>query len=134
MMFLPFMMTPSITVVSFLNDQFSPMSLCRWSLLSGQPAIIKHFNHCKCLSCATAHCICWINMHSGTSADICTASTLMLMSCMASSLFSSWLCQDSQSAIKIFGPGLYSILTQYWCILLCERVATSFLNIATRGL
>ena len=50
-MCLPFMMTPSITALSSLNDQYGLMSWCSWSLLSGQPAIIKH------LVAANAHLV-----------------------------------------------------------------------------
>ena len=100
MMHLPFMVTPSITAVSGL------MSCCCWSLLSGHPAIIKHFNHCRFSSCAIAHCICWSDMHSGMSVETCMASIHMSMLSMAVSLFSLWLCHDSQSAVKMSDPGL----------------------------
>ena len=100
-MHLPCMMTPSITAMSSLNDQYGLMSWCNCSLLSGHPTIIKHFNCCKSLSCAGACYICWIDMHSGTSVDVCIASTQTSIPLIASSLFSLWLCWDSQYAIKI---------------------------------
>ena len=112
-MHLPFMMTPSITAMLSLNDLYSLTSWCSWSLLSGQPAITKHFSHCKCSSYTAACCICWIDMHSGASVYVCTVSTLTSIPNIASSLFSLWLCWDSQSAIKISGPSLYIILTLY---------------------
>ena len=116
------------------------MSWCIWSLLSGHPTMMYPFNCCKCSSCVVVCCICWIDMYSGTFVDVYIASTLMSMPCIASFLFSIWFCLDSQSAMNICNPGLYIILTQYWCIfrrihlILCDRVAMSFLNIATRGL
>ena len=110
---LSFMMTASITAMLSLNDQYGLISWCSWSLLSGHPVIIKHFNHCKCSSCAVAWCICWINMHSGTFINVCTASTHTLILFIASSFFSLWLCQDSQSKIKNSSPGLYTILALY---------------------
>ena len=137
---LPFIMMPSITSMSSLNDQYALMSWCTCSLLSGQPAMINPISCCKCSSCVVACCICWTHMYSGTFIDACFASTLMSMSCIAASLFSLWFRLDSQSAIKIFSPGLYSILTLYWCILRrmcwihCNKVATSSLTFATRGL
>ena len=66
--------------------------------------------------------------------------TLISMTGISTSLFSILLCLESISAVKRSGPGLYNILTQKWCILrricciLCDSVATSFLNIATSGL
>ena len=85
-MHLPFMMIPSITAMSSLNDQYGAMSWCNWSLLSGHNAIIKHFNHDRCSSCAVTHCICWIDMHSGTLVDVYTASNLMSIPLITSSL------------------------------------------------
>ena len=40
-----------------------------------------------------------MDMHSSTSVTTCTVSTLMSKSLITSSLFSLWLCQDSQSVI-----------------------------------
>ena len=140
MMQLPFMMMPSITVMSFLKDQYGLISWWSWSLLSSHPTIIKDFNHCRSSSHMVTCCICWIDMHSGTLANVCTASTITSIPLIASSLFSLWLCWDSQSAIKISGSSLHITLILYWCFLsrmhwiLCDRVTTSFLNIAIRGL
>ena len=116
-MCLPFIMMPSITAMSSLNDQYALLSWCRWSLLSGKPAIIPTFSHCKCLSCAVACCIWWTNMHPGTFIDVCIASILMSMPHTASSLFSLWFGWNSQSDKMLSGPSLHSILTLYWCIL-----------------
>ena len=112
-MCLPFIMIPSITAMSSLNDQNTLMSWCTCSLLSGQAAMINPFHFCKYLSCAVTCCICWTNMHSWTFIDTCIASTLTSIQCIADSLFSLWFCLDSQSAIKIFSPSLYNILTLY---------------------
>ena len=78
-------------------------------------------------------------MHSGMLVAVCIVFILNSMPGISASLFSSWFSQDSQSAMNKSGPGLYTILTLYWCILrriccsLCDNVATSFLNIATSG-
>ena len=70
----------------------------------------------------------------------CMASTHTSMSFIGLSLPSMWLCPDSQSAIKISGPGLYIIQTLYWWIfssmhcICCNNVAISFLNIDTSSL
>ena len=83
---------------------------------------------------------CGIDMHSGMFAAVCIFSTFISMPGISASLFSVWLCLESQYAMKRSGPGLYNILTQNWSILrrihyiLCDSVATSFLNIATSGL
>ena len=107
--------------------------------LSGQPAMINPFSCWKCSSCAVACSICWTDMHSRTFITTCTASSLRSMSHIAASLFSLWFCLDSQFAIKISSPSLYSILTMYWCILrrmcwiCCDRVATSFFKYCYQG-
>ena len=137
---LPFMITPSITDMSSLMGQYGLMSRCNCFLASSQPVIIKHCSLCKCLSCLVTCWIQYMDMHSGTSVTTCTSSTLMSKPLMTSSLSSLWLCLDSQSAIKISGPGFYTILIMYWWILrmmhwvLWDRVASSFLNMVTRGL
>ena len=112
-MHLPFMMMPSVNCHVIFERPVWSYILVGWSLLSGHPAIIKDFNHCRCLSCMVAHCIHWINVQSGTYVDVCTVSTHMSIPLIASSLFSLWLCQNSQSAIKLSSPGLYIILILY---------------------
>ena len=62
---LPFIIIPSITAMSYLNDQYILMSCCNWSLISGHPVIMYPFSCCKCSSCAVACCICRSDMHSG---------------------------------------------------------------------
>ena len=64
-MYLHFIMTPSITAMWSLNDQYTLMSWWRCSLLPGQPAMIYPFSHCRCPSCVVACCICWTDMHLG---------------------------------------------------------------------
>ena len=79
-------------------------------------------------------------MHSRMFVVVCIASTFMSMPCISMYLFSVWLCLESQSVMKSSGFGLYIIPTQNWhtlrrmCCILCDKVATSFLNITTRGL
>ena len=79
-------------------------------------------------------------MHLGRSVVAWIASTWMSMSQIGLSLPSLWFCLDSQSAMKIWAPGLYIICIQYWCIfniiccISCDSVAMSFLNIVTSGL
>ena len=59
---------------------------------------------------------------------------------ISSSMFVSWLFFTSQSAMNIHGPGLFSILMLYLCILhsiiwsICDRLTSSFLNTNTSGL
>ena len=134
------MTTPSITNMSSFMDQYGLMPWCNCSLACGQPVIIKCCSLCKCSSCLVA---CWIycmDMHSDISVATCTTSTLMSNPLITLFLFSWWLCWDSQCAIQISGPGLYIVLILYWWILrmmhliLWDSVATSFLNMATRGL
>ena len=81
-----------------------------------------------------------IDRHSGISVVVCMMSTQSSMPFISWSFPSAWLCLDSQSVIKISGPGLYVTWTLYWCIfsrihwILCDNVATSFLNIDTSSL
>ena len=137
MMCLPFITTPISHCHVILEW---PISSYIRSLISGQPAMMYPFSSCRCSSCAVSCCIYCIDMHSGTFIDVCIASRLTSMACISSSLFSVWLCWDGQSVMKSSGPGMYIILTQYWCILrrmhwiCCDRVTTSFLTIATKGL
>ena len=137
---LPFIMIPSITAMSSLNDQYILISCGIWSLFSSHPTMMYPFSHCKWSSCAVGWYFCRIDMHSRMFVVFCIPSTFMSMLCISASLFSVSFCIDSQSAMKNCGPSLYIILTQNWCILrrmhciLCDRGATSFLNIATRGL
>ena len=137
---LPFMITPSITNMSSLMDQYCLMSWCNCSLACGQPLIIKDCTLCKCSSCLVT---CWIycmDMYSSTSVKTCTTSTLMSKPLNALPFFSWWVCWDNQSAITVSGSGLYIILILYWWILmmmwwiLWDSIATSFLNMATKGL
>ena len=137
---LPFNMIPSITAMSSQNVQYILMSYSIWSLFSGQPTIMYPFIYCKCSSCVVACCKHGIDMHSGIFVAVCIVSTFISMPGIFASLFSEWLCLESQSAMKRSGPCLYNILTWNWCILrkiyciLYDSVATSFLNNATTGL
>ena len=79
-------------------------------------------------------------MWSGILVVVCMALAFSCLPGIYMSLFSFWFCLDSQSAMNISGPGLYMILTLYWCILsrihcsLCDSVAMCFLNIVTSSL
>ena len=129
---LPIIIIPPITAMSSLSGQYILIFHCTWPLVSGHPMMIYSFSHCKCSSCAVACCIFRIDLHSGMFAVVCIASIFMSMPCISASLFSVWLCLDSQSVMKSSGPGLYITLTWNWCILrgmhciLYDRVATSF--------
>ena len=108
---LAFIMNPTITAMSSLNNQYILMSCCTWYLTSSHPAMIYPLNHYKCSYCAGICCICAIDMHYVMFVDICIASTLTSMPHISSSLFSMWLCLDSQSVMESSGPSLYIILT-----------------------
>ena len=79
-------------------------------------------------------------MQSGMSMHDSIALMVMHLPGISSSPFVSWLCLDSQPMMNSYGPGLYSILMLFWSICssilwsLCDRLPTSFLNIATNGL
>ena len=125
-------MIPLITAMPSQNVQYALISCGIWSLFSGHPTMIYPISHCKWTSCAVARCICGTDMDLGMFVIVCIASTFMSIPCISASLFSEWLCLDSQSVMKSCGPGLYIILTWNWFILrrmhfiLCDRVATSF--------
>ena len=128
---LPFINTPSITAMTSLNVQYVLMSCGSWFLLSGDP--LWHSMRCwRCWSGDVASCSSCIVMHSGMLEVDCIALILICMPVISSSLFSQWFCLDNQSAMKRSGPGLYMILTLYWCIpsriccSLCVNVTTSF--------
>ena len=79
-------------------------------------------------------------MQPGMLVVVCIASIFSCMTGIFPSLFFLWFCLESQSAMNRSSPGLYMILTLYWCILsrihcsIYHSVAMSFLNIATGGL
>ena len=137
---LPFIIIPSITTMSSQKVQYILMSHGIWSLFPGQPMMMHPFWHCKRSSCAVACYNCGTDMHSMMFVAVHIVSTFISMSGISASLFSLWLHLESQYAMKRSGPGFYNILTLNWCILrricciLCDSVATSFLNIATRVL
>ena len=58
----------------------------------------------------------YIDVHIGRSTAVSIMLTFMLRPHISSSLFSSWLWHDNQSAINNSGPGLNSIHTPYWCM------------------
>ena len=139
-MHLPLSIMPSITASSSLYDQYGCMSMHSSSLLSGQPEIIIPLGCCRWLLSDDACCISAIDTHSGISIMVCNCFHLYFHALYWFILPSVWLCLDSQSAMKISGPGLYMIWILYWWIfnsmhyMHCDNVATSFLNIDTSGL
>ena len=108
-----FNLTLSITASLSLYDQYGFKSACNSSLVLGQPANIRLFKYCKWSSCVDSCCICDMDTHARMSVAILMALTLMSISLMGLSLTLTWLCQDSQSAIKILGPDLYIIWNLY---------------------
>ena len=131
-MHLPLSIMPSITASSSLYDQYGCKSVHSSSLLSGQPEIIIPFSCCRGLSSDDVCCISAIDTHSGMSVMVCIQFTHTSMPFIGLSFPSVLLCLDSQSAIKISGPGLYMIWTLCWwifnsmCCMHCDNVATSF--------
>ena len=107
----PIIMIPSITTMSSQNTQYVLMSCGIWSLISGQPMMLHPFIHCKWSSCEVAFCSCCIDMHSGMFAAVCMVSTFTFMPGICASLFSLWLCLESQSVMNRLRSGLYNIMT-----------------------
>ena len=116
-MCLPFMVNPSITAMSSLNDQYGPMSLCRRSLISGHPAIIIF------LIAATVHHVSFPTVYAGSIYTqghlLRSALHLCLCSCHAwlYPCFPHGCVRTANLQYIISGPGLYSILAMYWFIL-----------------
>ena len=137
---LPFSITPSITAMSSQNIQYVHMSSDILSLFSGQPLMICFLSCCRCSSyevgCWSVHTV----MQSGIFVVVFMASIFNCMSGISAFLCSLWFCLGSQSAMNRSGPGLYMILTLYWCFLsriicsLCDSVPTSFWKITTSHL
>ena len=128
---LPSLQCHVMTAISSLNDHYGCLSCCTSGSLNGQPENIH----------SDSMPMCW---SSSDTVLISPAVRNLLMVIHTPGIFSSlmvsWFCLDSQSAMKSCGPGLYIIVTLYWCIInsilwsLCDRLATSFLKIATIGL
>ena len=126
---LPFKIIPSITDMSSRNVQYILMSCGIWSLISGQPGMICSLRHS---TCDVASCSSCIVMQYGKSVIACMALKLNHMSGISVFFFSFLICLESQSTTNKSGPGLYTILTMYWCILrrihcsLSDNVVISF--------
>ena len=124
---LPLMTTPSITAMSSLNVQYVLMSCGSWLLLSGHFYMTYAMRCRRCWSWDVASCSSCVVIHSGLFVVDCTALIFIHKTAISLSLFSLWFCLDIQSAINRSGPGLYMILTLYWCILnrihwsLCDK-------------
>ena len=113
------------------------MSCAMSSFLCSQPFRIYAFSSCRCASLDVTSCISHIDVHTGKSTAVSVTLMSMLRPHISLSLFSSWLCHDSQSAVNSLGPGLYSMNTLCWYmfrIVCCRDIATSLPNIATNGL
>ena len=100
------MAIPSILTVSSLNDQCGHSSFNASDFVDGQPSntysdIIPKYS----LSRVAKH-ISFAVIQSSTSMHDSIAFMLMLIPGISLSLFVSWLCLDSHSAMKSSGPGL----------------------------
>ena len=69
--------------------------------------MIHDFSSCGCKSFPVTSCISHIDVHIGRSTAVSTTLILMLRPHISLSLFSLWLCHDSQSAMNSLGPGMY---------------------------
>ena len=86
---------------------------CAMSFLCGQPFMIYVFSFCRCTSLVVTSCISHIDLHTGRPTDVSIMLMFMLRSHISLSLFPSWLCHDSQSAMNNSGHGLSSMHTLY---------------------
>ena len=131
------MVTPSIMANSCLMGK-SFVYIVPY-LLSVWPAFMTcAFSSCRCVSLAITSCISCI-VHTGKSTAISITSMFMLRPLISLSLFFSWLCHYSQSAINSSGPGLYNLHIVYWCMhrikhcIPCDNFVTSLPIIGTNG-
>ena len=137
---LAFMAMPSIMANSCLMGQYFCMSCVMSSFFCGQSFMIHGFSCCRCVSLAVTSYIMCIDVHTDMSSAVSITLMFMLRHHISLSLFSSWLCHDSQSALNSPGLCLYSIHTLYWymCRIMhcrcCDNVATSLCIIATNSL
>ena len=101
------------------------------SLLFDQAFIIYSFSSCRCASLDVTSCILHTDVHIGRSTAVFITLKFMVSLCTSLSLFSSWLCHDSQFSMNSLGPGLWSMHTLYWCMQrfncyrCCNNIATS---------
>ena len=105
-----FIMISSITTMLSQNVQDVLMSCSIWSSFSGHPMMMYPFSHCKWSPCEVACCNCCIDMYSQMFVTVCMGSTFTFMPDISVSLFSLWLCIESQSVMNRSSPGLYYIL------------------------
>ena len=140
MIFLPLISIPSMSFRSTLKVHYG-FSSCGISFpLSGQSHIRWSFSCCKWILWTVVCCISCSDMHSGTYIAVLNMSMLIFIPSILLSLSLLVLCLDNQSTMKSSELDLYSVLTQYWCILrsihwsLCGSVHMPFLNISTRSL
>ena len=135
----PFMATPSIKANSCLIGQYFCMPCATSSFSCSQSFMIYDWSSYKCTSLVIASSISCIDVQTGRSTAVSNASMFMLRPHTSLSLFSLWLCYDSQSTMNSSGPGLFSLCTLYWCMhrimqsRYCDNVATSLPITATNG-
>ena len=104
-----------------------------------QPCIIYNFSFCRWVSSWIAAHVSFKYVCNDIFTDLLMTLTFTFIPVISWPLISVWLFWDSQSAINMFGPGLYTVQTLYWCIcsILCcnsgHSVATSLLSIVTNG-
>ena len=139
---LPLIKIPLITAMLSLNDQYVLISHCIM-VFNFWPSYAVMYP----FSLVSAHLVqlpavpVMIDMYSWMFIVVCIVFIFMSMLCISSSLFSVWLCSIQPICNEKLWPWLVyypnpstgCILRRMHCIL-CDRVATSFLNTATRCL
>ena len=85
------------------------VSFCTSALVNGQQQSTPSDTMHMCPSSTVAIYISSVVMQSGMFVPDSIMLMVMHMPGICSSLFVSWLCLDSQSAMNSCGPGLYSI-------------------------
>ena len=103
----------SIIANSCLMGLYLCMS-CTTSFFSSQPCMICDFSSCSFTSLTVASCISHIDVSIERSTAVSIMLIFMLRPHISSSLFSSQLCHDSQSAVSSSRPGLYTLHALYW--------------------
>ena len=107
MTLLPSIAVQSIISGSSLNDQYGFRSCYTFTLLDGQPIVMKTLRPCRCmLFCVTFWMSC-IVMHAEMFVVVSIALILSIMLAMASSLFSKCFCLESQLEFYRSIPGFY---------------------------
>ena len=71
--------------------------------------MIYGFSSCRCASLAVTSYISHFDVHTGRSTTVSVVFMFMFKPLISLSLFSLWLCHDSQSAMNSSWPGLCSV-------------------------